>query len=187
MLVENRTKRPASHFAPLALFLAASAQFVGCDEPEDADEVVTLGEIEGPTDGKSDEIDARAINWKKTGEGELSEGKTDVRATIASVTDDVVVIESDLYIIRPTNLADVKISVDGSLISDIAFMMMYREDSDAEWNALEIVSRDGAVTVRVNGEEVNRGENSTARRGAICLQSEGAPIEYRNVTIEEAD
>jgi hypothetical protein len=53
-----------------------------------------------------------------------------------------------------------------------------------EWNQIEITSHDGTVKVKVNGTLVNEGTNSSERKGAISLQSEGAPIEFRNITIE---
>lgn len=59
-----------------------------------------------------------------------------------------------------------------------------------EWNHMRIRCQDDTVTVWVNGDEVNActnlrnaktGEPLTS--GAICLQSEGTPIEYRNVRL----
>lgn len=52
-----------------------------------------------------------------------------------------------------------------------------------EWNTMEIVCDGASVTVRINGELVNQGINSTVTKGAICLQSEGAPIEYREIKL----
>lgn len=52
-----------------------------------------------------------------------------------------------------------------------------------EWNTFEITAKGGDVTVKVNGELVNEGKNCSDKQGAICLQSEGAPIEYRNIVI----
>jgi hypothetical protein len=59
-----------------------------------------------------------------------------------------------------------------------------------EWNHMRIRCQNDTVTVWVNGDEVNActnlrnaktGEPLTS--GAICLQSEGTPIEYRNVCL----
>ncbi len=52
-----------------------------------------------------------------------------------------------------------------------------------EWNTMEIVCRGDTVTVKVNGEIVNYAFNSSVTKGAISLQSEGAPIEYRAVVL----
>ncbi len=53
-----------------------------------------------------------------------------------------------------------------------------------EWNLLRIVCKGDQVVVEVNGKTVNHGTDCTVREGAISLQSEGAPIEFRRVTIE---
>jgi hypothetical protein len=58
------------------------------------------------------------------------------------------------------------------------------EKPTGEWNQMEITSHDGQVTVKVNGTLVNEGTDSSERKGAISLQSEGAPIEFRNITLE---
>jgi hypothetical protein len=53
-----------------------------------------------------------------------------------------------------------------------------------EWNAMEIVCRGDEVIVHVNGELVNHATDCSERRGAIALQSEGTPIEFRTVELE---
>ncbi len=52
-----------------------------------------------------------------------------------------------------------------------------------EWNTMEIVCRSDTVTVKVNGEIVNHAFDCSVSTGAIALQSEGAPIEYRSVVL----
>jgi Domain of Unknown Function (DUF1080) len=52
-----------------------------------------------------------------------------------------------------------------------------------EWNTMEIVARGDTVTVKVNGELVNEATNLSQSQGAICLQSEGAPIQFRKVEL----
>ena len=54
-----------------------------------------------------------------------------------------------------------------------------------EWNSMEIVCRGDEVTVKVNGELVNHATNSSETQGAIALQSEGTPIEYRKVELRQ--
>lgn len=51
------------------------------------------------------------------------------------------------------------------------------------WNQMEIRCRGDTVVVTVNGRETNRAIDVTVREGAIGLQSEGAPIEFRNVRL----
>jgi len=52
-----------------------------------------------------------------------------------------------------------------------------------EWNTMVCQLRGDKVHVTVNGELVNLGWDLTTTSGAICLQSEGAAIEFRKVQI----
>lgn len=52
-----------------------------------------------------------------------------------------------------------------------------------EWNTYEIVCRGDSVTLKVNGVRQNTATGLSIREGAIGLQSEGAPIEFRNVKL----
>jgi len=53
-----------------------------------------------------------------------------------------------------------------------------------EWNAYDIICKDDWIVVLVNGVLQNAATKCSERSGKICLQSEGTPIEYRNVYIE---
>lgn len=53
-----------------------------------------------------------------------------------------------------------------------------------EWNIYTITCRGDSVTTVVNGVEQNHATKLTVDEGHICLQSEGAPIEFRTVRIE---
>jgi hypothetical protein len=53
-----------------------------------------------------------------------------------------------------------------------------------EWNQYEITCRGGLVRLVINGVLQNEGTESNPASGHICLQSEGSPIEFRNVEIE---
>jgi hypothetical protein len=53
-----------------------------------------------------------------------------------------------------------------------------------EWNTMEIVCRGDEITVKVNGKLVNRATKLSQHRGAIALQSEGTPCEYRKVELK---
>ena len=48
-----------------------------------------------------------------------------------------------------------------------------------EWNTMRVVCRGGDVEVSVNGTLANVGRAMTIEEGAIALQSEGTPIEFR--------
>ena len=54
-----------------------------------------------------------------------------------------------------------------------------------EWTQMEISCRRDEVLVKVNGELVNHATNVSQTRGAIALQSEGAPIEFRNIKLKK--
>jgi hypothetical protein len=53
-----------------------------------------------------------------------------------------------------------------------------------EWNTYTITCRGNAVTTVVNGVEQNHTTGVTVSEGHICLQSEGAPIEFRTVRLD---
>jgi hypothetical protein len=54
-----------------------------------------------------------------------------------------------------------------------------------EWNHYYIRAINGEVRLWVNGEEVSGGTACDPRTGYLCLESEGAPIEFRNLHIRE--
>lgn len=58
------------------------------------------------------------------------------------------------------------------------------EKPDGEWNSVDIVVKGNTIESTVNGVLQNRGKDAYADAGQICLQSEGGPIEFRNVTVE---
>jgi len=58
------------------------------------------------------------------------------------------------------------------------------EKPDGEWNSVDIVVRGTTIESSVNGVLQNRGKDTYAPAGQICLQSEGGPVEFRNVYVE---
>jgi hypothetical protein len=54
-----------------------------------------------------------------------------------------------------------------------------------EWNKMEIECRGDEVLVKVNGKLVNHAKKVSQTKGAVALQSEGTPIEYRNITLKK--
>lgn len=54
-----------------------------------------------------------------------------------------------------------------------------------EWNHYYIKAVDGVVRLSVNGEEVSGGENCNPKTGFLCLESEGAPVQFRNLRVHE--
>lgn len=53
-----------------------------------------------------------------------------------------------------------------------------------QWNAYDIICKDDWIVVMVNGILQNVATKCSDKSGKICLQSEGTPIEYRNIYIE---
>ncbi|MFO0818691.1 MAG: DUF1080 domain-containing protein [Pirellulales bacterium] len=54
-----------------------------------------------------------------------------------------------------------------------------------EWNHYYVRAINGEVRLWVNGEEVSGGTNCDPKTGYLCLESEGSPIEFRNLRIRE--
>ncbi len=54
-----------------------------------------------------------------------------------------------------------------------------------KWNHYYIRAINGEVRLWVNGEEVSGGNGCQPSSGYLCLESEGAPIEFRNIRIRE--
>ena len=54
-----------------------------------------------------------------------------------------------------------------------------------QWNHYYIRAINGEVRLWVNGEEVSGGTDCQPATGYLCLESEGAPIEFRNLRIRE--
>lgn len=54
-----------------------------------------------------------------------------------------------------------------------------------EWNHYYVRAINGEVRLWVNGEEVSGGTNCEPRTGFLCLESEGAPVEFKNLRIRE--
>lgn len=53
------------------------------------------------------------------------------------------------------------------------------------WNHYYIRAINGEVRLWVNGEEVSGGTNCTPATGYLCLESEGSPVEFKNLRIRE--
>ncbi|MHC4395344.1 MAG: 3-keto-disaccharide hydrolase [Planctomycetota bacterium] len=54
-----------------------------------------------------------------------------------------------------------------------------------QWNHYRVVSKDGTVTLAVNGKMVTRAFHLNPRKGYICLESEGSEVHFRNIRIHE--
>lgn len=58
------------------------------------------------------------------------------------------------------------------------------ENPAGQWNSYDIECIGDTIRSTVNGVLQNYGVNATESSGWICLQSEGSPIEFRNIYIE---
>jgi hypothetical protein len=58
------------------------------------------------------------------------------------------------------------------------------ENNFGVWNSYDIICKDDWVVVLVNGVLQNVATKCSITSGKICLQSEGTPIEFRNIYIE---
>ncbi len=54
-----------------------------------------------------------------------------------------------------------------------------------EWNHYLIRATDGVIKLWVNGEQVSGGENCEPSSGFLCLESEGSPIDFKEIRIRE--
>jgi Domain of Unknown Function (DUF1080) len=54
-----------------------------------------------------------------------------------------------------------------------------------QWNHYYVRAINGEIRLWVNGEEVSGGNQIEPRRGYLCLESEGSPIDFRNLRIRE--
>ena len=58
------------------------------------------------------------------------------------------------------------------------------EKPPGQWNEYEIIARGPTVTLRINGQEVNRATGCDTRAGRICLTAEGDAIQFRNLRLQ---
>lgn len=54
-----------------------------------------------------------------------------------------------------------------------------------QWNHYYIRAINGEIRLWVNGEEVSGGADAEPRKGYLCLEAEGAPVEFRNLRLRE--
>ena len=52
-----------------------------------------------------------------------------------------------------------------------------------EWNHYKVTAKDGTLKLEVNGHPVSGGRDISPREGFICLESEGTPVRFRNITL----
>ena len=60
-----------------------------------------------------------------------------------------------------------------------------RSKPSPEWNHYRVEANDGKIRLHVNGKQVSGGDDCNYRKGYLGLESEGAPVEFRNLRIKE--
>lgn len=58
------------------------------------------------------------------------------------------------------------------------------EKAPGEWNSYDITVQDGQLELVVNGVLQNTGSGMTLTEGNIALQSEGGPLQFRNIYLQ---
>lgn len=61
------------------------------------------------------------------------------------------------------------------------------EKPPGQWNEYDITVDGGRVAMKVNGVPLNEGSGAEVLAGKIGLQSEGSPIEFRNIRLTPLD
>jgi len=86
------------------------------------------------------------------------------------------------------------ITVDGKDMQNVEkqFVVSPKKQQSSEkpagqWNTYEIYCEKDTIRCYVNGVLQNEGTAASLTAGWICLQSEGSPIEFRNIYIEPLD
>lgn len=54
-----------------------------------------------------------------------------------------------------------------------------------EWNKMEVTCKGDTISVKVNGDLVNKATNCSSTKGAICFQAEGTPLQFRNIKLKK--
>lgn len=66
-----------------------------------------------------------------------------------------------------------------------SFPTQQRSRGINQWNHYYFRCINGEVRLWVNGEEVSGGNQCEPRTGYLCLESEGAPLKFRNIRLRE--
>lgn len=67
---------------------------------------------------------------------------------------------------------------------DRSFPSEERSNGAPQWNHYRIHCEDGTIRLSVNGKEVSGGSDCAYRKGYIALESEGSPVEFKNIRVQ---
>jgi len=93
----------------------------------------------------------------------------------------------DFYVIEGTEF---KQHTDGSKRVDDRRVKKLHDSSEkplGQWNTYEVICKDNWIVVLINGQVQNVATGCNVTGGKICLQSEGAPVAFRNIYIEPVE
>jgi hypothetical protein len=79
---------------------------------------------------------------------------------------------------------DIPIQCDNASPKRIPKQMDSSENVFGEWNSYDIFCKNDTIRIFVNGFLQNEVTKVNRTFGAICLQSEGSPIEFKNIYLE---
>lgn len=66
-----------------------------------------------------------------------------------------------------------------------SFPSSEHSNGSPEWNHYRIHCLNGVLKLSVNGHEVSGGSDCNWRKGFIALESEGSPVEFKNIRVKE--
>ncbi len=89
--------------------------------------------------------------------------------------------DGDVFAVRVKMTPFAPLSPDGSR----SFPRKKLAKGHGEWNQYYIRGINGEIRLWVNGEEVSGGTGCDPAEGFLCLESEGSPIQFRNLRIRE--
>lgn len=89
----------------------------------------------------------------------------------------------DFYLMGGTEIKE-HINKESKLV---AKMSESSENAPGEWNKYKIICNENTITLFVNGILQNTGTNTSVKKGKIGFQSEGKPIQFRNIVLENLD
>ncbi|MBL7134091.1 MAG: DUF1080 domain-containing protein [Phycisphaerae bacterium] len=94
--------------------------------------------------------------------------------------------QGDYYQIGGVTFNELKIGGHRARGRRVAKYNPHNEKEAGEWNVYEVWCVGGTVRPYVNGKLMNEATDCSVTEGKICLQSEGVPIEFRNIYVEPA-
>ncbi len=90
--------------------------------------------------------------------------------------------DGDIFPIHGTTMTPLNPRAKGG---DRAFPTEKRMNPSPAWNHYRVVCNNGEISLAVNGKIVTQGKNCSPRKGYICLESEGGPIDFRNIRLKK--